>query len=189
MIQLTRPICPNPAALQTNYKQSDNKAALQAACADKCMYCETKVSVAYFGDVEHIRPVEKFPHLKFTWTNLGFVCAKCNNAKRAKWAEETPFINPFEEDPSANLAAFGFFISHRRGSERGEYTHREIDLNRVELVERRRERAELLRNLHDKAMRTANVVLQAAALAELERELAADREYSMVCRAAIGGLK
>jgi hypothetical protein len=152
------------------------------------MYCETKVTPTYFGDVEHIRPVETFPQLKFTWANLGFVCAKCNNAKRAKWSEETPFINPFEEDPGTTLAAFGFFVSHRRGSERGEYTHREIDLNRVELVERRRERAELLRNLHDKAMRTVSLALRAAALAELERELAADREYSMVCRAALAAL-
>jgi hypothetical protein len=38
-------------------------------------------------------------------------------------------------------------------------------------------------------MRTANVALRAAALAELDRELEADREYSMVSKAAIAGLK
>lgn len=189
MIRLTRPACPNPEALTTNYKHPDNKGALQRACADKCMYCESKVTATYFGDVEHLKPVDRFPQLKFTWENLGYVCAKCNNSKRAKWSEETPFINPFDEDPHEHLAAFGFFVSHRRGSERGEYTHREIDLNRSELVERRRERAISLRNLHDKAMRTANVALRMAALAELDRELEANAEYSMVSKAAIAGLK
>lgn len=189
MIRLTRPACPNPEALKTNYKHADNKLALQKACADKCMYCESKVTPTYFGDVEHIKPVDQFPQLKYTWENLGYVCAKCNNEKRAKWENDAPFINPFDEDPDDHLAAFGFFVLHRRGSERGEYTHIEINLNRGELVERRRERATSLRNLYDKAMRTANAALRAAALAELDRELESDKEYCMVARAAIAAIK
>jgi HNH endonuclease len=189
MIPLARPPCPNPEALKTNYKHPDNKRALQTACADKCMYCESKVTATYFGDVEHIKPVDRFPQLKYAWGNLGYVCAICNNSKRAKWSEETPFINPFDEDPNEHLAALGFLVSHRRGSERGEYTHIEIDLNRLELVERRRERAIFLRNLYDKAMRTINVALRTAALAELDRELESDKEYSMVIKAAIAAIK
>jgi HNH endonuclease len=189
MIRLTRPACPNPAALETNYKNPENKAALRQSTSDKCMYCESKVSATYFGDVEHIKPQDLFPELKFEWNNLGFVCAKCNNAKRAKWSNDTPFIDPYEEDPGDHLAAFGFFVSHRRGSERGEYTHSNLDLNRIELIERRMERAKQLRNLLDKAMRTASAALRAAALAELDTELAPHTEYSLVCRAAIDTLR
>jgi group II intron reverse transcriptase/maturase len=46
-----------------------------------------------FGDVEHIKPKAIFPVLEFEWENLGFVCARCNNAKRDFWSDETPVID------------------------------------------------------------------------------------------------
>lgn len=136
MIRLTRPPCPNPVALRTDYRHPDNKAALRDASVDKCMYCESKVSHSYFGDVEHIRPKGTFPELEFSWENLGFVCAKCNNAKLNQWHDATPYINPYEEDPSGHLTALGAYVYQRAGSERGEITWRDIDLNRPQLLER-----------------------------------------------------
>ena len=111
------------------------------------MYCESKVSHTYFGDIEHIQPKAWFPSLEFNWENLGFVCAKCNNAKLDRWHNEAPYINPYDEDPNAHLAAFGTFILHRAGSERGEVTWRDIALNRPELLERRQERIDAIHAL------------------------------------------
>jgi 5-methylcytosine-specific restriction endonuclease McrA len=85
MIKLNRPQCPNQEALRTNYKHPDNKAALISASYDKCMYCESKVSHTYYGDIEHIRPKSRFPDLEFSWDNLGYVCARCNGYKSDKY--------------------------------------------------------------------------------------------------------
>ena len=111
-----------------DYKHPENKEALTTACSDKCMYCESKVTQVYWGDVEHIRPKAVFPEFQFTWDNLGFVCSRCNGNKSDEWNENTQFINPFVDDPDEHLAALGPFIFHRNGSERGEYTWRQIGL-------------------------------------------------------------
>lgn len=139
MRRLHRPACPNPNALQTNYKYPENKAALQAASHGKCMYCESQVAHISFGDVEHIRPkaAGKYPHLEFEWTNLGYCCTRCNNAKKDQFDEACPLVNPYMEDPSEHLIAFGAIVRHKAGSERGAITIKTVDLNRAELVERR----------------------------------------------------
>lgn len=189
MIPLNRPACPDTRALARDYKHPPNKAALTAACFDKCMYCESKVTQVYWGDVEHLRPKALFPALKFVWENLGYVCARCNGEKSDKWSEETPFINPFAEDPEQHLAAVGPLIFHRNGSERGEYTWREIGLNRPDLFERRKERIKVICDLLDKATRTRSPELGALVIRELEAELQDDKEYAMTCRAAYAQLR
>lgn len=189
MIKLTRPPCPNPSALRTDYGHPTNKAALRAASFDKCMYCESKVSDTYFGDIEHIRPKVRFPDLEFVWENLGFVCAKCNNAKLDRWHAEAPYINPYDEDPSAHLAAFGTYILHRTGSERGEITWRDISLNRPELLERRQERIDAIHAVVDKVHRTVAPGLQAALIAELDREVQDHTPYSFTAKAALAALR
>jgi hypothetical protein len=179
-----RPRCPEAAALQTNFKTPENKAALQAACFEKCMYCESKVRHVYWGDVEHIRPKSLFPALEFVWENLGYVCARCNGAKGDKWNNEAPLIDPFTEEPDDHLAGVGAFIMHRNGSERGEYTCITLTLNRPELIERRMERIQQIAILVDKASRTHDAQLRKELLRELQIELKDDREYAMVSRAA-----
>ena len=84
------------------------------------MYCESKITHIDFGDVEHIKPKSpsKFPELEFEWENLGIACGKCNLAKHDKYFVETPFIDPYLEEPSDHLAAVGTLLLHRGGSER-----------------------------------------------------------------------
>jgi len=188
MIRLHRPACPNAAALAGgDYKHPVNKAALMAASYEKCMYCESKVTHVYFGDVEHIKPKGPglFPNLEFEWTNLGIVCAKCNNEKRNKWFADAPFIDPYSEDPSEHLYAYGELLWHRNGSERGEITHREIDLNRGALIERRRERLASLRKALDACHRIRSQPLREAALAELHAEYHPSKEYSIFAAALL----
>jgi hypothetical protein len=184
MIRIERPPCPNTTALANDYRVPANKAALKTACRDKCMYCESKISHTYFGDVEHHRPKAMFPHLEFVWDNLGYVCARCNNEKSNKWSDITPFVDPFIEDPDEHLAAVGEWIFERNGSERGEYTHRVIGLNRLELLERRRDRIKAVRDLIGKAMRTRDDDLRQLVLTELEAQLGDDSEYKMASWAA-----
>lgn len=188
MMRISRAPCPNPEALKSNYKHPQNKDALRQSSADKCMYCESKVSAVYFGDVEHILPRKHFPELTHVWSNLGYVCARCNNAKLDQWSDETPIVNPYEEDPGAHIAPLGFYVRQRNGSERGEYTIRVADLNRTELVARRIERLEALGNLVDKMARTKDASLRALILADLKREAAADREFHLCATACLESL-
>jgi uncharacterized protein (TIGR02646 family) len=185
MRQLTRPVCPNPGALRTNYKHPENKKALQDASHGKCMYCESKVSHVYFGDVEHIRPKAegKYPHLQFEWSNLGYCCAQCNNAKKDEFDEACPLIDPYSEDPADHLFAFGPMVKYRKGSERGALTITTIDLNRVELVEKRGVRISEMQNAIDACFRTRSDTVRKTLLEALQQENAAEREFSMFAAA------
>ena len=187
MRRLHRPACPNPQALQTDYKYPENKHALLRGSHGKCMYCESQVSHVYFGDVEHIRPkaAGKYPHLKFEWTNLGYCCARCNNAKKDQFDETCPLIDPYSEDPAVHLMAFGSTLRHKAGSERGALTISTTDLNRSELVERRAIRLNQLQNAIDACYRTSNVAVRGTLLAALVDEGAVDKEFSMFAAALI----
>lgn len=182
MIRLERPACPNPGALRTDYKHPDNKDALRSACFDKCMYCESKISHTYYGDIEHIRPKDSFPELEFEWENLGYACARCNGFKSSKYDEDLPFVNPFEEDPNEFIVAAGHFLFQKKGSARAEVTIGEIELNRPELLERRTERMAAISNLVDKFEREASERLKGLIAQELKNAIADDQPYSLVAK-------
>lgn len=187
MRRLHRPDCPNPRALRTNYKYPDNKFALQQASHGKCMYCESRVSHVYFGDVEHIRPKAqgKYPELEFEWSNHGYCCARCNNAKNDQFDNDCPLIDPYSEDPNIYLLAFGSFLMHKAGSERGALTISTVDLNRPELIEQRSIRIRELQNAIDACYRTSSKAVRETLLSALNQESEADREFSMFAAALI----
>lgn len=179
MRQIKRPSCPDPKALTSNYKYPDNKKVLAGASFGKCMYCESKVTHVYFGDIDHIKPKTKYPSLKFEWTNLGFICAKCNSAKGDKYDNATPYINPYEEDPENFVLALGAFLKNKKGNERGELTIKDIKLNRPELLEKRQTIIESIEKAINACMRTKNENLKKAALEALIPECNKDKEYSL----------
>lgn len=188
MIRITRPVCPKPQALVGgNYKDPDNKAALKIASAGKCMYCESKVSHVDYAHIEHIKPkaAGKYPHLEFVWENLGYSCEICNGKKHDKFSEQTPYIDPYAEDPEAHLMFHGWFLYAKNGSERGEITIVDIGLNRAELIEQRRERVEKIILAISACFRTSNETLRAAALMSLEQESLPDREFSYAVKCVL----
>ena len=141
----------------------------------------------YFGDVEHIRPkaAGKYPHLEYEWTNLGYCCARCNNAKKDQFDEACPIVDPYSEDPAEHLIAFGSTLRHKAGSERGALTIATTDLNRPELVERRAIRLTQLQQAIDACYRTSNAAVRAMLLTALADEGAVDKEFSMFAAALI----
>lgn len=187
MRRLHRPPCPNPDALRTNYKNPDNKRALQDASHGKCMYCESQVSHVYFGDVEHIKPkaAGKHPELEFEWTNLGYCCARCNNAKNDQYDDDCPLVDPYSEDPGEHLIAFGTSVMHKQGSERGEITIRFTDLNRADLIERRAIMIKSLQDAVDACYRTKSLAVRDLLLKALGSQAAADKEFSMFAAALL----
>jgi len=185
MIALIRPECPNPMALiNKNYKDPVNKEALRKSTAEKCMYCESKIEHISSSHVEHIKPKKKFPELEFVWDNLGFSCEICNKKKWQKYNETTPFINPYIENPE-DYIVFLFFLFPKQGSERGEYTIKELELNRPNLIERRKERMDKLNAMINAAYRTTSDYLRNQAIAELKKEADKDKEYSAIVKSLL----
>ena len=151
------------------------------------MYCESQVSHVYFGDVEHIRPKAdgKHPELEFEWSNLGYCCARCNNAKSDHFDDDCPLLDPYSEDPDTHLLAFGSSVRHKAGSERGAITISTVDSNRPKLIERRAIRLVELQNAIDACYRTSSTAVRALLLAALDQESEADKEFSMFAAALI----
>jgi hypothetical protein len=149
------------------------------------MYCESKISHIDFAHVEHIKPkaTDKFPALAYVWENLGYACPKCNNAKLNKYSETTPYVDPYSEDPSRFIFATGSWLFAKNGSERGELTIHDIQLNRPELLEKRLNRLLELDKTIKACNRTTNTTLKANALLELEKEGDIEKEYSMIAKA------
>ena len=163
MIKLERMACPYQKALNDgNYKHPTNKEALRQSSHDKCMYCESKISHIDFAHVEHIKPKskEKYPELEFEWTNLGYSCPKCNNAKSDSYDEETPYLDPYSEDPSHHLFSAYALILIRNGSERAELTIKDTELNRPDLLEKRYIRLNQVMDALKACHRTTNNTLK-----------------------------
>ena len=93
--------------------------------------------------------------------------------------EETPFINPYNEDPEQHIVVVGATLHSKKGSERGEITISQIDLNRAGLVEKRYKKINMLDKAIKACFRTINETLKINALEELKKEADQDREYSL----------
>ncbi|MFI0478898.1 MAG: HNH endonuclease [Candidatus Rhabdochlamydia sp.] len=183
MIKINRPICPNTGSLASgNYKHPDNKAALLEVSHNKCVYCESIFSHVDFGDVEHIKPKSKYPQETFVWENLGIVCRRCNHEKSDKYDESAPYINPYSEDPEDHIAIFGSILSQKKGSERGQLTILDIGLNRLDLIEKRKQKQNDIEKAISDCFKTKNQKLKAAAIKSLLEEATSDKEYSLLIK-------
>ncbi len=130
---------------RTRYRHPEIKEALRQETCGKCAYCESKILHVAFGDVEHIVPKSKKPELTFIWANLTLACDRCNIAK----GDREGTLNPYEDNPADHLEFVGCLVIHRPGSTLGASTERLLDLNRLELIERRAERLKRLVALRD----------------------------------------
>ena len=185
MIRVQRPECPYPQALKNgDYSHKVNKEALRDANFDKCMYCESRISHIDYANVEHIKPKApgKYPEVECAWDNLGYACSRCNTNKSDKYSETTPYIDPYSEDPEEHIFANGAFLFCKNGSERGEITIIDIKLNRVDLIEKRKERIEEVVKVMNACFRTKNAALRTNALKAIQEEALPDKEYSLVLK-------
>ena len=171
-----------PAALLNAYRDPNLKAHLVSESHGKCIYCESKITHVYHGDVEHIKPKSVFRTLQLDPSNLGFACAICNGAKSDFWDDATPILNPYEDEPDEHLIALGDFLVRRPGQNRARLTIERLELNRPALLERRRERIELLQSLADQYMQENAGPVRDLIRAELCRQANADKEYALFVR-------
>ena len=176
-----------PSALLNYYRNPDLKAHLLSEASGKCIYCESKITHVYFGDVEHIRPKSRFPAERLERDNLAIACALCNNAKGEFWSEDAPLLNPYIDEPEGEFLALGYIVGRRPGKDRARVTIDKLDLNRLGLVERRKERIELLQTLADQYVSAPEGTIKDLLRAELCKHAAGRSEYAFIVRAYLRG--
>jgi uncharacterized protein (TIGR02646 family) len=148
--------------------------------------------------------------LAYEWTNLFFACQLCNqrfkrnrfplqdplrralNHRQNLAAEQPVFIDPSAEGPAAFIAFRGEVVYGKDAEGRGESTWQALGLNRAELVERRRDRLDLIGSLLAVvrlAPERPNDPEFAALAQEAERQIAQaaadDAEYSAMIRSLL----
>ncbi|MGW4125199.1 HNH endonuclease [Nocardia sp. NPDC004711] len=131
----------------SRWRHREVKAALRIETDNRCVYCDSEMAAVYPGDVEHLAPKSIFPELVVDWKNLTLACWECNNTKLDYHSESLPLINPYEDDPRDHFLFLGPMILPRPGSNRGVISVRKLNLSRLDLVERRRDRIESVHSL------------------------------------------
>lgn len=127
------------------WQHPEIRRGLEDETNSRCVYCDSEIRSVAFPNIEHYRPRARFPELVVEWDNLTLACPRCNNAKRAKWNDELPFVNPFFEEPEDHIVFVGPIAKGK--SPRGEYTVLEIDLNAFEVVQARDQQIEAALNI------------------------------------------
>lgn len=137
---------------KTRYRHPQIKAALVEETKGKCAYCESKLLHIHHGDVEHIYPKSLAPDKSFEWENLTLSCEVCNQNKSNRDPFIEAIIDPYLIDPAQHLLFMGPLI-FAKGTPHGISTEKILDLNRGELVERRKEQLEKIMGIYQTLLR------------------------------------
>lgn len=172
------------------------KTALLEMFYGKCAYCESKVNIVAYGEIEHFRPKGDpvYEHLTFEWNNLLYSCNVCNNGKHkgTKFPlnanNEPLLIDPTDDindpflylnfvwDDAAKLANIDGL------DERGNTVTDIFDLNgirgRKELIQKRSLYIKKLLSLLDIAVKTTDLQSRTAAIKMLKDSCQLSEEYS-----------
>lgn len=171
------------SADKAHYRHKDIKSALLTETSGKCAYCESKLRHITYGDIEHIVPKSSDIALTFKWENLTIACDVCNTNKSDHFADSDEFVDPYTVSPEDHFFFSGPFIFPKGASERAKLTESRLQLNRAELLERRKERMEYLHSLIEIYCRTTNHSLKQILLNDIvNQETAHDREYAALSR-------
>ena len=64
----------------------------------KCAFCEGRLEVTTWAEIEHYHPKTRYPKHAFLWTNLFPACAICN-LRKGEQDHQGALLKPDEEDP------------------------------------------------------------------------------------------
>lgn len=173
-------------AEKTRYNHADVKAQLVAETHGKCAYCESKIRHISPGDIEHALPKSGEPSKWFEWDNLTLACTECNRRKGTKVG---PFIDPYADDPADHLDFHGPFVWTKSGSVKGIFTEGELELNRLDLFERRTARLKGLLKQIDVISLVGDPGAREVLKRDFLKELAGDREYAAMARSLAAKLQ
>lgn len=173
---------------KSRYRHPEIKETLLAETAGKCAYCESKLRHITYGDVEHIIPKSVDLGKIFDWSNLTLACDVCNTNKGDHFGNHEDLVDPYVGQPSEHLSFHGPMVLSVPGSGPGQATVSTLELNRMDLIERRKERMESLSRLLHLLIETADIAKRAVLRRDIEvREVLDDKEYAAMSRSFIVG--
>ncbi|WP_221938469.1 HNH endonuclease [Mycobacterium sp. KBS0706] len=172
------------------YKHTEIKRALISETCGKCAYCESKLLHIHHGDVEHFVPKSLDPARTFDWNNLILACEICNQSKSDIDPHINFIINPYITDPGDHLIFSGPLI-FSKGTPQGKSTIRILKLDRAQLYEARKDRAEkvtkIMENLFDS--RLTSVERKAIYKDLIDVEASRSEQYSAMIREMIRSIE
>lgn len=99
-------------AKDSGYNKPEVNEALIEMFKGKCYICENKGGISSY-QIEHLRPHRKNLELKYSWDNLFWSCAHCNNIKNAGY-EPILDCSQVEVDKKIAFRKEGFFGRQER---------------------------------------------------------------------------
>ena len=147
-------------------------------------YCESKIKHVEFGDIEHILPKNRNarPDLYVEWENLTLACEICNRKnKKDYYNPQQLLVNPYIDNPEDYFMFLGPFVTDKNNL-RGKITKCILDLNRGDLIERRKERIESVERLYNLWYEQNDSSIKKILAGELRKECLPDKEYSAFVR-------
>ncbi|PAE08250.1 TIGR02646 family protein [Terribacillus saccharophilus] len=126
----------NPLSkISLKYNHPEIKEGLREETYGKCAYCESKIEHISYAHIEHILPKTIFPELTYEWNNLTFCCERCNKLKGDYYNNDMKLVNPYEDDLDSIFLFLGPTIVYK--DIQGQFTIDKLQLNRMQLVEKR----------------------------------------------------
>lgn len=174
-----------PEAIQNRYNHPEIKSSLTKETSGKCMYCESYIGSVAFSHIEHFRPKALYPEKTFEWENLGLGCPKCNTYKSDVFNEALPYVNPYFENPDNCFVFLGTMIKQKPGSARGENMINQLQLNRSELMERRRAAIDNISQLVERYVSTTDLAIKNMLRSNILIEMGPDKPYSRCVKSAV----
>ena len=177
---------------KNRYRHQEIKATLLAETESKCVYCESKIGHNCPGDIEHKCPKAKRIDLIFDWSNLTIACAECNRRKLEYYDPACMFLDPYVDDVESLTMHVGPLVFNVPGNVRAELTIKLLELDhfdkRRQLIERKVEKLEEIRNLVERACGATNPILREFIVEDLIGRSSRSNEFSGMVKAYLNGL-
>ncbi|USK48880.1 HNH endonuclease [Bacillus sp. CMF12] len=165
-----------PKTVIGRYNHKEIKEALLKETNNKCAYCESKILHIDYGDIEHIEPKSMFREKTFDWNNLTIACGKCNQSKGSYHSLTNPLLNPYVDQVENEIVFAGPFPYST--SNKSEVTIKKLKLDRVDLIEKRKEALDKLQPFIYKYQITKDEELRQMFLEDILGYVQKDKEYS-----------
>jgi hypothetical protein len=167
-----------PSSVQGRYRHQEIKETLIKETYGKCAYCESKILHIDYGDIEHIEPKMKVPEKTFDWNNLTLSCNKCNLKKKEYYNPCLPLLNPYKDNPEKEILFMGPFPFAKPGSDKAKITIKRLNLDRAELIERRKDHLKKIEPLLELYEKTIDEELRVEIKKDILYFIEPDQEYS-----------
>ena len=135
-LKLNPKLKPNWGEFSRTVAKKETIAQLEKMYNGCCCYCESKIKITSYPEIEHFKPKGKYPDLCFDYNNLHYSCKRCNLAKCSKYNKN--LINPSDENPEEYIKYIGELAVSVDNNKRGTAMVELVKLNeRPDLKEER----------------------------------------------------